>query len=186
MGRVGTGALIALAFGLAVPAISQPRDEQVATDISLIELDEPDHGSMAMIDGRIGTEQRDRYTLANLSLFQPVKVSLVAEDVGQPVTLQLGKFDWKEDFGGGPTGESGLVTEEFKTQGDLLLSVTGDQGAGYRLIIWAGQEVVPEMESVLVPASEAGGGIPIWAWAVAALAALLGGGWWVMRKRRAT
>ena len=165
-----------------LPAAAQPRDEQVATDLSLVELDEPLHGTMAMVDGRLEAGKPDRYTIANLTMFQPVKVSLVAED--QPVRMQLGKFDWKEDFGGGATGSSGTFVKSFKTQGDLLLTVNGHAGAGYRLIVWAGDEVIPEMEPVLVPGSEAGGGMSKLVWIGLALLAALGIGWWLMKRRR--
>ena len=178
--------LIAAAGLMAVaPAASQPRDEQVATDLSLIDLDEPRNGSMAMVDGRIEGGKPDRFTIPNLSIFQPMKVSLLAEEIGKPVTLQLGKFDWKEDYGGGPTGSSGVVVKEFKTQGDLLLTVTGDEGAGYRLIVWAGDEVPPPMEDVIVPPSEAdSGGLPVWAWAGPLVLVLGAAGWWFLRNRR--
>jgi hypothetical protein len=165
-----------------LPAVAQPRDEQVATDLSLVELDEPLHGAMAMVDGRIEGGKPDRYTVANLTMFQPVKVSLVA--ASEPLRLQFGKFDWKEDFGGGSTGNAGELVRSFKTQGDLLLTVNGDAGAGYRLIVWAGDEVVPEMQPVLVPPSDAGGGIPKLVWIGLALLVVLGLGWWLMRRRR--
>jgi hypothetical protein len=141
---------------------------------------------MAMVDGRLEGGKRDRFTISNLSIFQPMKVSVVAAEIGRPVTLQLGKFDWKENFGGGPTGSAGSVVKQFKTQGDLLLTVTGGEGAGYRLIVWAGDEVPPEMEPVLVPQSEAGGGgWTRYALIALALAALAGAAWWFTRKRRA-
>jgi len=187
MRRSWVGGIIALALALGVPSalVGQPRDKAVATDIRLIELDEPNQGSMAMIDGRLEGGEPDRFTLGNLSIFQPVKVSLLAEDVGQPVRLALGKFDWKEDFGGAGTGSAGVFTKEFKTQGDLLLSVSGEAGAGYRLVIWAGDELPPEMDPVIVPASEAGGsGWMKTALIAAGALALLAGGWFFMRNRR--
>jgi LPXTG-motif cell wall-anchored protein len=165
-----------------LPAVAQPRDEQVATDLSLEQLDEPLHGSMAMVDGRLDGGKPDRYTVANLTMFQPVKISLVAES--RPVRLQLGKFDWKEDFDGGSTDSSGTFVKSFKTQGDLLLTVNGEPGAGYRLIVWAGDEVIPEMEPVLVPGSEAGSGMSKLVWIGLALLAALGIGWWLMKRRR--
>lgn len=138
----------------ATTAVAQPRDKQVATDLALIQLDEPLNGQMARVEGRISGSEADRYTLSNLSIFQPVKVALVADQT--PVRLKLGKFDWKEDFGGGSTGSAGRFVKSFTTQGDLLLTVEGPDGAPYSLIVWAGEEKPPNFEPVLVPPSEAG------------------------------
>lgn len=151
-------------------------------DLELREATGLPSGKAAMAEGD-ATVNGDRFTVANLSIFQPVAVTLLAANPADDLRLKLGKFNWDENFQGGSTRGSGQYTVKFRTQGDLLLSVAAPQPAGrYTLLIWAGDEITPEMEPVLVPASQAGGWQRYLPWAAGALA--LGALAWFLSRRR--
>lgn len=143
--------------GAALLAALPAAAERTITELELHEVDDLPSGKMAMVEGTASAEG-DRFTLPDVSIFQPVAVSLIAQQPDSDIKFRLGKFGWDENFGGGSTKGSGIHTEKFRTQGDLLISVNAPSGAGrYALVIWAGDEIKPEMEPVLVPASQAGG-----------------------------
>lgn len=142
-------------------------------------------GTMAMVEGTAGPEG-DRFNVPGLSYFQPTSVTVVADRQGDDVRLKLGKFGWDEDFMGGSTRGEGYHISKFKTQGDLLISVIAEKpDTPYRLIVWTGEEQPPKFAPVLVPPSEAGGGLT--KYLLIGLAALLalGGAFYLVRRRRA-
>jgi hypothetical protein len=152
-------ALCAWAATTSVPEVrAQARDDGFkVTELQLAPLAAPRVGRLAMAEGRLAANEH-HFTLSNLSIFQPVAVVAVADDPAHPVTLRLGKFDWKEDFKGGTTGRDGRVIASFRTQGDLLVTVGATDAAGYSLAVWAGDEAPPPMDALLVPAGAGDGG----------------------------
>jgi hypothetical protein len=156
------------------------------TSLELAPLQSPYVGSLAMADGTLAPGQEAHFTVSNLSIFQPAAVSVVATDPGKPVTLRIGKVEWKEDFGGGRTGDDGAFVAKFRTQGDLLLSVSAPEGGQYTLMAWAGAETPPPMEPVLVPPGKEDA--PAW-WKNKVLLAVLallvvGGLGWALGRRK--
>jgi hypothetical protein len=159
------------------------------TSLELSPLQSPYVGSLALADGKLEPGEEAHFTVSNLSIFQPAAVSLVATDPGKPVTVRIGKVEWKEDFGGGRTGEDGAFVAKFRTQGDLLLSVSAPAGGQYTLMAWAGAEAPPPFEPVVVPPGQ--DDAPAW-WknkillAVLALVLVGGLGWALGRRKGST
>ena len=156
------------------------------TALELAPLETPFTGTLARVDGQVAAGEEDHFTVANLSIFQPAAVHVVAADPARPVTLRLGKVEWKENVGGGSTDAEGGFVTKFRTQGDLLLSVSAPQGGDYTLMVWAGPEAPPPMEPILVPAGAAGAS-PWWRnnLLLGALAVLVVGGiGWLLGRRK--
>jgi hypothetical protein len=136
------------------------------------------------VDGIAGADG-DKFNVPGFSIFQPASVTLVAGREGDDLKLRLGQFNWDESFMGGSTGGKGYHVDRFRTQGDLLITVTGDKpNTPYRLIVWNGPEVTPELQPVLVPASEAGGKFGTFAMIGIAALLVLGGLFYLARRRR--
>lgn len=151
-------ALVALTLAAATPAMA----EVVVTDLDPQPVEGVPSGKMAIVEGTTDKEG-DRFNVPGLSYFQPASVTLVADRNGDDIRLKLGKFDWNEDYMGGGTGRNGYYIARFNTQGDLLISVSADQPeTPYRLIVWTGEEQIPQFKPVLVPPSEADGDFPKW------------------------
>ena len=157
--RAGLLATLLGCVAIAPPPLrAQARDDGFkVTELQLAPLEAPKVGKLALAEGRLAANEH-HFTLSNLSIFQPVAVVAVADDPAHPVTLRLGKFDWKEDFKGGTTGRDGRVVATFRTQGDLLVTVGAPAAAGYSLAVWAGDEAPPPMPALLVPAEGGGDG----------------------------
>jgi hypothetical protein len=156
------------------------------TALELAPLEAPYTGTLARVDGQVAAGEEDHFTVANLSIFQPAAVHVVAMDPARPVTLRLGKVEWKENVGGGSTDAEGGFVAKFRTQGDLLLSVSAPNGGDYRLMVWAGPEAPPPMEPILVPADEADA-MPWWRskLLLGVLAVLVVGGLgWLLGRRK--
>ncbi len=178
--------LLAAALFAAGGAAAQQDPGFPVTALELAPLEAPYTGTLASVNGQVGAGEEDHFTVANLSNFQPAAVHVVALDPARPVTLRLGKVEWKEDVGGGSTDAEGGFVTKFRTQGDLLLSVSAPQGGDYRLMVWAGPEAPPPMEPVLVPADEADA-LPWWRnkLLLGALAVLVVGGFgWLLGRRK--
>lgn len=143
-------------------------------------------GVVGIVDGVAGPDGA-RFNVPGLSFFQPTSVTLLAGRQGDDVRLELGKFGWDESFMGGSTGDAAYHIDRFRTQGDLLVTVSAaSAGTPYRLIVWSGEEVQPTLPSVVVPSSPgAGGGWPYGKLTAAVLAGLLlVGGAFALGRRR--
>lgn len=143
-------------------------------------------GNVGIVDGVAGPAG-SRFNVPGLSFFQPTSVTLLAGRKGDDVQLKLGKFGWDESFMGGSTGDAAYHIDRFRTQGDLLITVSAQaEGTPYRLIVWSGEETPPALEPVVVPASESQsrwGSIGKIAAAVLALLLLVGGVFYLGRRR---
>src|SRR5688572_5467567 len=116
---------------LAVAALALGGTPLHAADVPVTELtpqavEGVPSGTVAMVEGTAGPEG-DRFNVPDLSYFQPTSVTVVADRQGDDIRLKLGKFGWDEDYMGGSTGREGYHIARFKTQGDLLISVSADK-----------------------------------------------------------
>lgn len=173
---------VALACGTAAPLAAQMEDES-ALRLTLHEEPELAAGGWAFAEGETGAAPH-RFFLENLSILQPVTVTLIAREPGDEIRLALGKYRFDEPDRRATTGAEGVVHERLRTQGELKIEVAADgEPKPYLLAVWAGRELEPELPPVLVPASTAGvagggsgfdlGGSPVlWVIAVALLGIL--------------
>ncbi|HSM12499.1 MAG TPA: hypothetical protein VLA66_00380, partial [Thermoanaerobaculia bacterium] len=56
-----------------------------------------EHGALASASGRTGATP-ERYSVQDLDLMQPVAVTVVAGDPGQPLRLEIVKGEWEKVF----------------------------------------------------------------------------------------
>ncbi len=156
------------------------------TDLKQETLEPSYRGKAAMVEGNLAPGEEDHFTLADISTFAPTSVTLIAKDPSKPVSMRFGKFGWAENEGGATTDSAGEALSQFRTQGDLLITVAAKNGGEYDMLVWTGDDVPPPMKPVLVAPSEADG--TGWfgsKWLLALLAAIaLGAGAWFLLKRR--
>lgn len=111
-------------------------------------------GKMAAYQGTVGS-QGEKFILENLSILQPVEITLISKDTESDLTLQLCKFDWKKPERSGSTKGTGNQTLKIRTQGDLKIFVSSPQGEKpYQLAVWVGDEMKPNMKAAFVPKGE--------------------------------
>ncbi|OQA34537.1 MAG: hypothetical protein BWY57_00393 [Betaproteobacteria bacterium ADurb.Bin341] len=107
-------------------------------------------GKFVAVQGSAGTAG-EKFVLENLSILQPVEVTLLAKDDRAELKLQLGKFDWKNPDRSGSTKGSGSATFHVRTEGDLKIQVSASQPeTPYQLAVWVGDEVQPPMSPAFV------------------------------------
>ena len=138
-------------------------------------------GKAVVVKGGAGP-QPHRFALEKLTFQMPVVVALRPVNKGDEVGLKIAKYAWNQpDRQGTTDGE--LLRYAFRTEGEFQLSVDAKKpNTPYRLLVWVGDEVKPELRPVVVKSSEfAGekdspmGGLVMWviAGALIAIVALL-------------
>lgn len=144
--------LILAAF-VAVPAAAQMEDQNA---LHLTPQPEPElaEGKYAFAEGVAG-EQPHRFYLTNLSVLQPVTVTLISRNPADSLDLALSKYRYDEPDRTATTDTEGVVYERLRTEGELKIEVKADgDPKPYLLSVWVGEAVQPDLPSVLVPASE--------------------------------
>lgn len=110
------------------------------------------YGKFAAVEG-IANAQGQNLELGDLSVLQPVRVTLMALDKNDDLRLKLSKIELGNNAAkSGSTKGTGSVSFKFRTQGDLQINVKSPAGARfYRLFVWAGDKVNPPVPSAFVP-----------------------------------
>lgn len=140
-------------------------------------------GSAAFVEGTAGAAG-DRFFVENLSIIQPVIVTLVAQNPEADVRLQLSKYRFDVADKSASTKGTGKATFKLRTQGEMKIVVTGTPGSKYQLVVWAGPELKPEPPAVVLKGGVSGESRGPWMWVALGLiaAGLLVFG--VMRSRK--
>jgi len=144
-------------------ALAQSIVEEGAQPLTLATVPDIEHGKAAILQGEAGPEG-DKFFVPNLFITQPVSVVLMAANPARPLTLDLSKYRYEDFDRSGSTGASGAVSFDFRTQGELKVLVKPEHaGPGetvpYFLVVWAGDDVQPDLAPpVVVKAEEEGGG----------------------------
>jgi hypothetical protein len=199
LGRIiGAGAIL-LAFPsspVAQEAPPTPGADESVPQLELAADPSVSSGQIAAVQGTVGAEGV-RYTVASLSILQPVVVMLYAAEESDDLTLSLFKSNWTEPRRSASTRGSGVAEFTIRTEGGLRIEVRGSsQPKPYALVVWAGDEMRRPMRDVLVTYDEfkksnpaqasrltegggvggaagAGSGLPMAVWIV--VAGLIGG-----------
>lgn len=143
-------------------------------------------GKAALVQGA-ANPAGDRFFVQDLSIIQPVVVTLVTRDKADDVKLRLAKYQFDEADKTASTKGTGTATIKLRTQGEMKIVVSGADAKPYQLVVWAGPEVKPEPPAVVLGKRDvAGGGSRVSPLTVVILVAggvllILGG---VMRSRR--
>ena len=179
-----------LALLLAAPALPAAAADPPPTAYRLEPRKVPDlpEGKAAMVRGQAG-EKPHRFFLEHLHMMVPVVVTLRPLTRDARLDLAIGKYPWEPPVRQGRAEQGQQVSFRFRTEGEFQVAVSSpDPGTPYKLLVWVGDEIKPDLKPVVVPASQyqgdAGGGNALW-WGLAAAGLLvLAGGWVVFQRRR--
>lgn len=165
-----------LACALLAPAVAHAADPPAPNVIRL----EPKPmeglraGRAVVVKGKAGPDGH-RFLVDGLTAMMPVTVLLRPVRQGQDVRLQLSKYAWNQPLREGET-EGEVLKFKIRTEGEFQATVSAPEaGTAYRLLVWVGDEVKPEMRPVVVKASEfedadeSGGFGPLVLWVIAGL-----------------
>lgn len=133
------------------------------------------NGKVAAVEGTAGPRGQ-KLAVADLSVLQPVEVTLFAVDEHEDLRLDLSKFILDAPARTLSTKGTGYATARFRTQGDLQLTVTSPGGPRpYRLLVWAGDEAPPPVPSLFAATDATGKGSdgPPMMWIIAGLLAVI-------------
>lgn len=146
MRRIG-GLLVATTLALATVTAQAPPH---IYKLYLKELPQLPHGKSIAIEGTTD-KNGDHFLVEALSVLQPVAVTLITNQVEEPLTLTLHKDRWDEIQRSATTGQTGRCTEKFRTQGDTQIRVSTDgPPRSYYLVVWVGEEVEPDIPSPFI------------------------------------
>lgn len=164
-----------LAVAADAPAIKSYR-------LELKKMKGVERGKTAVVKGEAG-DKPHRFLVDGLNMNMPVTVLVRPVRAADAVDIKLTKYGWNQPLREG-TAKGEPLALQFRTEGEFQIAVTAAKArTPYRLLVWAGDEVKPELRPVVVKASEFGatksgsGGSPVlWviAGALLAIVALLG------------
>lgn len=82
------------------------------------------------------------YFVKGISMYQPVYVTVVAENAGDKVDISLCKNNWKSPNKTGTTDAKGNWTAKFKTEGSFGIQIAKhNPSVKYKIMVWVGKEV---------------------------------------------
>ncbi len=114
----------------------------------------------------------DRFFVENLSIIQPVIVTLVTANKDDDVRLQLSKYRFDVADKSASTRGTGKATFKLRTQGEMKIVVTGPLPKKYQLVIWAGDELKPAPPAVVLKGGVSGQPRVRWVWIALGVVAL--------------
>lgn len=120
--------------------------------LELKKMDGIEHGKAAVVKGEAGS-QPHRFVVEGLNMNMPVTVLLRPVRSSDEVTMHVTKYAWDQPLREG-TAKGGPLAVKFRTEGEFQISVTARKPTPYRLLVWTGDEVKPELRPVVVKASE--------------------------------
>ncbi len=185
--RARPAVLLVLAMALA-PAAGHAQG--VGSQIPVYRLDlrkvnDIPQGKAALVSGSAGPAPH-RFFVENLHMLMPVAVTLRAVNADDVVNLKVVKGKWEEPLRAGSTTGGQQVHFRFRTQGEFQLQVDSDAAAApYKLMVWVGPDIEPQLPAVFVPRSEFdGGGVPVWWWIAGGAVVLAAVAAFVFARRR--
>lgn len=153
-----------MALLLAMPAPPACAADPPPTSYRLEPREVPDivDGKAVMVRGRTGG-QPHRFYLEHLHMMVPVVVTLRPLTPDARLDLAIGKYPGQPPLRQGTVRNGQQVSFPFRTEGEFQIAVTSpDPETPYKLLVWIGDEIKPQLKPVVVPSSEyrqdAGGG----------------------------
>lgn len=184
------GIAIATLLALSAHAIAQEGAKPGPIRLEPREMAGVDRGKAVVVKGEIGRDPQ-RFLLEGISYMHPVAVALRPVNRGDKLSMSITKYAWDRPLRQGDT-DGDILRYVFRTEGEFQVSVSGAEAdTPYRLLVWIGDEVRPELAPVVVKASEydAAGGEGsnwlLWVIAVAAVSAVALLAVLVLRRRKA-
>ncbi|MDP3856603.1 MAG: hypothetical protein Q8Q73_02460 [Stagnimonas sp.] len=142
--------MLLLALGTA-----QAEEETGNPDVFGIELQADDRikgGESAFLQGETDAKGV-RFAVAETQLMQPISVGVYTRTPQQKLRLRIVKDDWDKPVRDVVT-KGGQVDLHFRTYDGFKLEVSADERTEYQLVVWRGEEVIPQLPAVAVPASK--------------------------------
>ena len=140
-------------------------------------------GSAAFVEGT-SNAKGDRFFVENLSIIQPVIVTLITETPDADVRLQLSKYRFDVADKSASTKGTGKATFKLRTQGEMKIVVSGAGSHKYQLVVWAGSELKPEPPSVVLKGGVSGDSRGPWLWVLLGLAVAGVAAYAVVRRKK--
>jgi len=82
------------------------------------------------------------YFVKGISMYQPVYVTVVAENAVEKVDISLCKNNWKVPSKTGATDAKGNWKAKFKTEGSFGIQIAKrNPSVKYKIMVWVGKEV---------------------------------------------
>jgi hypothetical protein len=166
-----------LLFGLllVVPLANAQAPAPAAPSIIRLDpmpMDGLKHGRAVVVKGKAGPDGH-RFLVDKLTMMMPVTIALRPTRDGDALDLQLSKYAWNQPLRQGET-TGDVLKFHIRTESEFQITVSArEAGTPYRLLVWVGDEVKPEMRPVVVKASEFEGGTRDWGslvlWVIAGL-----------------
>ena len=128
---------------------------QSGTIVSLKLQNDPalKNGQIAIVERGTTGEQGVRYTLSDLSILQPVALTLLSTDENPKLEISLHLSRWDAAVRTARLEGDVGQTLKFRTQGSVgikLRSLDGRQQT-FDLLAWVGSELEPDLANVVVP-----------------------------------
>lgn len=146
--------LLLVSVGLHAAATQAADPPQIKTyKLELKQMKGIEHGKAAVVKGEVG-KQPHRFYVEGLNAYMPVAVLARPVRANDKVTVRLTKHSWDHPLREG-TADGEPVALKLRTEGEFQIQVTAPkENTPYRLLVWAGDEVKPELRPVIVKASE--------------------------------
>lgn len=139
----------AITIALCCSQIASAEDDPKIPVIALDKAEGVSFGTVGKVSGACRAKG-PTYAVDDFSIFQPVKVVLVAGNPKQKVHLHITKPSGADVIFDGDTNPKGVAIAKFRTQGDMRIVVTStDPGCHFGLLVWAGATLPPKPRSVL-------------------------------------
>lgn len=149
---------LALAVGCSVSARAQTSDAEKqaqaiispkAFRIEFKKIPELPKGRISLAEGTAGPDGV-KFVAEHLSILQPVVVTVLAKNADDDVQVRLSKYRYDQADRSGSTQGTGTYTTKLRTQGDLKVVVTAARPTPFQLVVWAGDELQPELPPVVI------------------------------------
>jgi hypothetical protein len=108
-----------------------------------------ENGKAALVEGT-AKPAGDRFFVENISIIQPVAVTIIAQNPEDDVKLALSKFRFDEADRTASTKGTGKATIKLRTQGEMKIVVSSEKPAKYQLAVWLGNELRPQPPPVVL------------------------------------
>lgn len=144
-----------LAIALLQASVAMAQDENdssIAYEIELRKDARMPGGLAAFLEGDADADGT-RFFVAQTQLMQPISVGVYTRSPNESVRLQILKDDWQQPIREAYT-QAGRADLHFRTYDGFRVLVSAATPTAYQLVVWVGDEQVPRLPEVALPASE--------------------------------
>jgi hypothetical protein len=109
--------------------------------VNYINKDKKDWNGKINITNTTQNTDTAYYFVKGISMYQPVYVTVVAENAVEKVDISLCKNNWKAPNKTGTTDAKGNWKAKFKTEGSFGIQIAKhNPSVKYRIMVWVGKE----------------------------------------------